>query len=187
MPAALARGDDVTQAEASLLGLGTRTLAVAGAGALVAAAAGRPLVSLVLGDEFRPAADALGLALAAVPLAAAAAVLGQIAVLRLRLVTRVVASICGSIVGIGICGALASSLGADAAALGLLGWSVMVVLVSRLLLRGTGADRLIAAAFASPQACSASRSSGAERAGEVRTAPAGDPSGREGAHMIQPG
>ena len=148
MPAALARGDDPTQAEASLLGLGTRTLAVAGTGALAAAAAGPPLVSLVLGDEFRPAADALGLALAAVPLAAAMAVLGQIAVLRLRLVTRVVASVCGAIVGMGICGALASSLGADAAALGLLGWSVTVVLVSRLLLGGTGADRLIAAAFA---------------------------------------
>ena len=148
MPAALARGDGVTRAETSLLRLGIRTLAVAGAAALAGAVAGPPLVSLVLGDEFRPAADALGLALAAVPLAGVMAVLGQIAVLRLRLLTRLVASIGGAIVGISLCAALARSLGADAAAIGLLGWSLTVVLVTRLLLGGTGADRFLAAGLA---------------------------------------
>ena len=46
MPAALARGEDVTRAEASLLRLGIRTLAVAGAAVLVGAAAGPPLLPL---------------------------------------------------------------------------------------------------------------------------------------------
>ena len=148
MPAALARGEDVRRAEASLLQLGVRTLAVAGAAALIGAAAGPPLLRTMLGEEFRPAADALGLALAAVPLAAVTAVLGQIAVLRLRLLARLVANLCGTILGLALCAALARSQGADAAAIGLLAWSLTVVIVSRLLLPATGADRLIAAALA---------------------------------------
>ena len=152
MPAALAGGGGVIRAEATLLHLGIRVLAVAGAAALVGAAAGPSFVSLVLGDEFRAAADAIGLALAAVPLAAVMAVLSQIAVLRLRLLTRLVASVAGAIAGVSLCAVLARSVGADAAAIGLLGWSVTVVLVTRLLLGDTGADRFLAAGCAATAA-----------------------------------
>lgn len=148
MPTALARGEGAVRAEAALLGLGARALVVAGGSVLAAVVVAPPLLAVLLGDHFRPAADMLTIGLAAIPLAVATALLGQVATLRLRLRARMVASIAGAIVGLGLCGAVAAPLGADAAAIGLLGWSATMVLVGRLGLPGTGADRMIAASFA---------------------------------------
>jgi hypothetical protein len=152
MPTVLARGEGAVRAEAALLRLGVRALLVATAAALAGVLAAPPLLARLLDQGFRPAADVLTLGLACVPLAVSTAFLGQVATLRLRLRGRLASAVAAALVGLGLCAVLAAPLGADAAAVGLLGWAATIVVVGRLALRGAGADRLIAASFAASAA-----------------------------------
>jgi O-antigen/teichoic acid export membrane protein len=148
MPDLLRRAVSPERIEVILITLGRRALAVAGVISVVGAAVGAPLVPAILGHEFRPASEALGLALASVPLAAANAVLGQLATLHLQLRTRALMNAVSAAVGLGVCVSLAPWLGPDAGALGLLAASVTVVLIGRETLSSAGTGRLVGESIA---------------------------------------
>ena len=135
-------------AEADSRGLATWLLALAVPAALVAAVWGGDLLVLLAGEDFRAAEDALGPALAIVPLAPLAVLANQLAALRLQPEARVWSTAAGLVAFLVVAAVAVPSGGAEAATAAVLAGTAVTVAVTPLVLpRAFGAAHA-AAAFA---------------------------------------
>jgi O-antigen/teichoic acid export membrane protein len=139
-------GEDVAAAERASRRLSDRLLALVLVPSLAAAIWAGDLLALVAGDEFRNATDALGPALALLPLAPLSALANQVAALRLRPEARLRSTAAGLIVFVLVAAATIPWAGAVGASSALLAGAVTTIAVTPVMLPGALGSRSTAAA-----------------------------------------
>ncbi len=135
------------QAVTELRRLADGAVLVAAAGGIVGAALGRLLLHLLAGPQFEGAANALGPALATVPLAPLTGAVGAVTALRLRPEARLWTTAAGAAAFAVAAAALVPPLGAAGATGALLAGAAVATLAGAALFPGLVDRRLLALAF----------------------------------------